>query len=58
MKKVSIFDDVHKDVKVEAAKEDTSVPNMASELLRWALKEVRAGRCKLAGILKPATSRK
>ena len=52
MKKTNLYDDVHKDVKVEAAKAETSVPNMASELLRWALKEYRAGRCKLADILK------
>lgn len=58
MKKLSIYDDVHKDVKVEAAKGETSVPHMASELLRWAVGELKGGRCTLAKILKADAARK
>lgn len=58
MKKTNLYDDVHKEVKVEAARNETSVPHLASELLRWALKEARDGRCKLAKLLKPAASPK
>lgn len=54
MKKVTLYEDVHREVKVEAAKEETSVPHMASELIRWALGEKRERKCKLADLGKPA----
>ena len=37
MKKVTIYDDVHRDVKLEAVRLGRTFPNMASELLRRGL---------------------
>jgi len=47
MKTVSIFDDVHRDVKAEAARREMTLPNYASELLRVGNSLVQDGTLKI-----------
>lgn len=47
MKVLKVYDDVHQAVKVEAAKSARTTTNAASELLRWALEQLKIGKVTL-----------
>jgi plasmid stability protein len=46
MKSLKIYNDVHRDLKVEAAKSGRNTSNLGSELLRVALNQLKSGKIK------------
>jgi hypothetical protein len=48
MKSLKVYDPTHLEVKLEAVRQQRSVPNLASELLNAALALFRAGKLKLS----------
>jgi plasmid stability protein len=47
MKTLKVYNDIHREVKVEAARSGRSSTNLASELLRWALQQAKKGKVAL-----------
>ncbi|MBK1883690.1 hypothetical protein JIN85_14830 [Luteolibacter pohnpeiensis] len=54
MKSLKVYDDVHRDIKVEAARSGRTTTNLASELMRAGLKAVKAGKLKLGKVATPS----
>ena len=47
MKSIKVYEEIHRAVKAEAARSDRSVPNVASEILRFGLEALKKGKLSL-----------
>ena len=58
MKTTKLYDDVHTDLKVEAARSGRTTLNVGSELLKKALLMVKEGKWKISSLPKEEASTK